>query len=131
MIHQDNREDTWVNSYSNCFISQFFICSHWCYFAPFEEPHGYLEMGMKSVFIIASRFRSWSAKVKKKLASIDTHQVVDAEEERLDAAIALTIPAGRDAQIYPNQFRQELQGEASQAVLRAPVQLKQLVAHRL
>ncbi len=61
----------------------------------------------------------------------DTHQVIDAQEEGLDAPIALAIPAGRDTQIYPHQLRQELQGEAAQAVLRAPVQLEQLVAHRL
>lgn len=39
---------------------------------------------------------------------INTHQVIDAQEEGLDAAIALAIPAGRDAQIYPHQLRQEL-----------------------
>lgn len=62
---------------------------------------------------------------------LHTHQVIYAQEERLDAAIALAIPAGRDAQIYPHQLRQELQGEASQAIFRAPVKLEQLVAHRL
>lgn len=61
----------------------------------------------------------------------DTHQVIDAQEEGLDAPIALAIPAGCDAQIYPHQLGQELQGEAPQAVFRAPVQLEQLVAHRL
>lgn len=62
---------------------------------------------------------------------LHTHQVIDAQEEGLNATIALAIPAGRDAQIYPHQLRQELQGEASQAIFRAPVQLEQLVAHRL
>lgn len=61
----------------------------------------------------------------------DTHQVIDAQEKGLDAAIALAIPAGCDAQVYPHQLRKELQGEAAQAIFRAPVQLKQLVAHRL
>lgn len=61
----------------------------------------------------------------------DTHQVIDAQEEGLDAPIALAIPAGCDAQVYPHQLRQELQGETAQAVFRAPVQLKQLVAHGL
>ena len=63
--------------------------------------------------------------------STDTHQVIDAQEEGLDAAVALAVPARRDAQIDPHQLGEELQGEAAQAVLRAPVQLEQLVAHRL
>jgi len=61
----------------------------------------------------------------------DTHQVIDAQEEGLNAPVALAIPAGCDAQIYPHQLRQELEGEAAQAVFRAPVHLKQLVADRL
>lgn len=62
---------------------------------------------------------------------VNTYQVINAQKQGLDAAIALTIPAGSDAQINPHQLGQELQGEASQAVFRAPVQLEQLVAHRL
>lgn len=60
-----------------------------------------------------------------------THQVVDAQEKGLDAAVALAIPAGCDTQVYPHQLGEELQGEAAQAILWAPVQLKQLVANRL
>lgn len=60
-----------------------------------------------------------------------TYQVVHAQEKGLDAAIALAVPAGRDTQVHPHQLWQELQGEAPQAVLGTPVQLKQLVAHRL
>lgn len=60
-----------------------------------------------------------------------THQVIDAQEQGLDAAVALAIPAGRDAQVYPHQLRKELQREAAQAVFRTPVQLKQLMADRL
>lgn len=62
---------------------------------------------------------------------VNTYQVINAQKQGLDAAIALTIPAGSDAQINPHQLGQELQGEASQAVFGAPVQLEQLVAHRL
>lgn len=61
----------------------------------------------------------------------DTYQVIDAQEEGLDAPVALAIPTGCDAQIYPHQLRQELQGEAAQAVIRATIQLEELVAHRL
>lgn len=61
----------------------------------------------------------------------DTHQVIDAQEKGLDAPIALAISAGCDAQVYPHQLRKELQGKAAQAIFRAPVQLEQLVAHRL
>lgn len=61
----------------------------------------------------------------------DTHQVVDAQEKGLDAPIALPIPAGCDSQVYPYQLGKELQGEAAQAIFRAPIQLEQLVAHRL
>lgn len=60
-----------------------------------------------------------------------THQVIDAQEKGLDAPVALTIPAGRDAQVNPHQLRKELHGEAAQAILRTPVQLKQLMADRL
>lgn len=66
-----------------------------------------------------------------RLQQADTHQVIDAQEEGLDAAVALTVPAGSDPQVNPHQLRQELQGEASQAVFGAPVQLEQLVAHGL
>lgn len=61
----------------------------------------------------------------------NTHQVVDAQEKGLDAPIALSIPAGCDSQVYPYQLRKELQGEATQAIFGAPVQLEQLVAHWL
>lgn len=60
-----------------------------------------------------------------------THQIIDAQEKGLDAPIALTISAGRDAQVYPHQLRKELQGEASQAIFRTPVKLEQLMADRL
>lgn len=95
------------------------------------------------IYVIASKVRIHRAKPlsskKSCLSSLttttrtrpDTHQVIDAQEEGLDAAVALAIPARRDTQIYPHQLRQELQGETSQAVFRAPVQLEQLVAHRL
>lgn len=73
----------------------------------------------------------WQSHAFPSPPSLYTHQVIDAQEEGLDAPIALAIPAGRDAQIYPHQLGQELQGEASQEVFRAPVQLEQLVAHRL
>lgn len=69
--------------------------------------------------------------LKRTSYRINTHQVVDAQEEGLDAAIALAVPAGSDSEIDPDQLRQELQGEAAQAVFRAAVQLEQLVAHRL
>lgn len=62
---------------------------------------------------------------------VNTYQVINAQKQGLDAAIALTIPAGSDTQINPHQLGQELQGEASQAVFGTPVQLEQLVAHRL
>lgn len=66
-----------------------------------------------------------------KFRKVNTYQVIDSQKQGLDAAIALAIPAGSDAQINPHQLGQELQGEASQAVFGAPVQLEQLVAHRL
>ena len=50
-----------------------------------------------------------------------THQVVHSQQEGLDAAVALAVPAGRDAQVHPDQLGQELQGEAAKAVLGAPV----------
>lgn len=56
-----------------------------------------------------------------------THQVVDAQQERLDAAAGVSAPA----QVNPHQLRQELQREAAQTELWTAVQLKQLMAHGL
>lgn len=61
----------------------------------------------------------------------DTHQVIHAQKEGFNAPVALAIPAGRDAQVNPHKLREELQGEATQTVFGAPVQLEQLVADGL
>lgn len=66
---------------------------------------------------------------EKQRKAASTHQVVHAQQEGFDAAVALAIPAGGDAQVDPHQLGEELQGEAAQPVLGAPVQLEQLVAH--
>ncbi len=41
-----------------------------------------------------------------------THQVVDAEQKRLDAAAAVWISSRRHQQVTPHQLRQKLQSEA-------------------
>lgn len=74
------------------------------------------------MFTLVSNYWDWL--LQNTHSSPGTHQVIDAQEKGLDAPVALTIPAGRDAQVYPHQLRKELQGEAAQAVFRTPVQLE-------
>lgn len=58
-----------------------------------------------------------------------THQVVDAQQQRLDAAVDLALPTGCEPQVNPHQLGQELQSETPQAGIWVPVQFEQLVAH--
>ncbi len=58
---------------------------------------------------------------------LNTHQVVNAQQKSLDAAAAVSV----SAQVNPQQLGEELQREAAQTVLWAPVQLEQLMTHRL
>lgn len=92
------------------------------YFIPSNEY--YLLLLLASVLLFPTR-NQWEKAEKMG----PTHQIVHAQQEGFDAAVALTIPAGSDAQVDPHQLGEELQGEAAQPVLRAPVQLEQLVAH--
>lgn len=48
-------------------------------------------------------------------SSVPTHQVVDAQQQSLDAAVDLALSAGCESQVNPHQLGQELQGEAAQA----------------
>lgn len=49
------------------------------------------------------------------------HQVIDAQQQGLYTAIAMALPAGSVTQVHPDQLREELQSEAAQAHLCAPV----------
>lgn len=46
--------------------------------------------------------------------SVPTHQVVDAQQQSLDASVDLALPTGCESQVNPHQLGQELQGEAAQ-----------------
>lgn len=65
------------------------------------------------------------------MCAVFTNQIVDAEKKSLDAAAVVRAASGAHRQVTPHQLRQELQGEALKTSLSTPVELEQLVTHRL
>jgi len=62
---------------------------------------------------------------------VNTNQVVNPQQESLNAAAAVHISAGRHGEVAPHQLREELQSEAQQLLLPTAVELKELVTHGL